>query len=704
MWQSKGPQLLTYKLVCGGSQSFMFMFIKKLFFIVTCAMAIFVTSCDKDPVPSPEPTPTPEDDFKIEVLETTATSVSFRISPNDMEMRYVVMMTPKSNYDELGDDQACINDDLSWFDNLIISEGISAEEFYERELKKGIVEDSQINLKPDTEYYIYAYGMTTNGIVTTKLYKELFKTSTVELKEVKFDIEITDIGYDEAKVVITPEQKDIIYFVNVFSDEDYEKWGGNETAYANQLLYVRDYYLSMGATTDQMLANLCYAGDKNITVNNLKAGTHYTAYAIAVNSDFIAVSTASTASFNTLEANSTELTFECNITDIQYDRICGTLTPSNNEDTYICTVQYAESASWYGSDEEFIENIVMDIDMWQGGIENALRTGVTSLDNIGGLTANKEYIIVCFGFDGAATTPLYTFPFTTPDANGNPEDLIVELTITDITHNSVNVTSDPSVGAYYFVSYVEKASFDEAVLALGSSDLAVAYFANNDIDYGAEFFDSSRADYLYEIGAILGRYTSYFNQLNPSTEYIAFAIAVDIESGELASTRGFVSEPFTTLDKVLGSAKVEFSFSNYYDGSALAELDPSKYLNCKGYAVVPYTITPNDEAMTWYTGFYEGDYTEWGCTDDDIYAELITYGYEWGSDMVSVDSTGGIAVLSYNTAFTFLGIAQDWEENFGAGTMQVVTFSRDGVSPAEEFIAAQNSTPTSRPSKSALKR
>ena len=72
--------------------------------------------------------------------------------------------------------------------------------------------------------------------------------------------------------------------------------------------------------------------------------------------------------------------------------------------------------------------------------------------------------------------------------------------------------------------------------------------------------------------------------------------------------------------------------------------------------------------------------------------------------MVSVDSTGGIAVLSYDTAFTFLGIAQDWEENFGAGTMQVVTFSRDGVSPAEEFIAAQSSTPTSRPSKSALKR
>jgi hypothetical protein len=181
------------------------------------------------------------------------------------------------------------------------------------------------------------------------------------------------------------------------------------------------------------------------------------------------------------------------------------------------------------------------------------------------------------------------------------------------------------------------------------------------------------------------------------------AIAVDINSGELASSRGFVSETFTTLDKVVSSAKVEITFGDYYDGTALAELDPSKYLKCAGYVVMPYTITPNDDAMTWYTGFYQGDYTEWGCTDEDIYAELITYGYEWGSDLVSVDSYGGIAVLSYDEAFTFLGIAQDWEENYGAGTLEVVTLTRDGVSPAEEFIASQSNAPMAAAAKSAIR-
>ena len=94
--------------------------------------------------------------------------------------------------------------------------------------------------------------------------------------------------------------------------------------------------------------------------------------------------------------------------------------------------------------------------------------------------------------------------------------------------------------------------------------------------------------------------------------------------------------------------------------------------------------------MNWYTGFYDGDYTEWGCTDDDIYAELITYGYEWDSDLVSLNRESGVAVLQYDAAYTFLGIAEDYDGDFGAGTLEVVTLSKEGVSPAQEFIDSLN--------------
>ena len=109
---------------------------------------------------------------------------------------------------------------------------------------------------------------------------------------------------------------------------------------------------------------------------------------------------------------------------------------------------------------------------------------------------------------------------------------------------------------------------------------------------------------------------------------------------------------------------------------------------------MPYSVVPNADAVNWYTGFFSGDYSEWGCTDDDIYAELITYGYEWDSDLVSLNRESGVAVLQYNEPFTFLGIAEDGIGNFGAGTLEVVTLRKSGVSPAEEFIANLESQPT----------
>lgn len=662
---------------------------KSSLLIALFAIMTMLSGCNSENEPTIKPDEKP--DFNIEILSTTETSVSFRITPKDADMRYVAMMTTKSDFDEFNSDEAYIEDDIYYFESIINEQGKTAEEYYEEILKKGTTEDTQKNLSPETEYYLYAYGMTLQGEVTTKMYKMAFTTSAVTIEDIKFDVAVSDISYTEASITITPEDKKAVYFVNVFSDEDYEKWGGDENAYAKQLAYVREYYLSIGRTIEEIIANLCYAGDKVIPVQQLSADTHYTAYAIAVNSDFLAISKASTAEFSTLSAESKELTFECNITDIQYDRIAGTLTPSNNEDTYICSVQYADAADWYDTDEEFIESIVMDIDLWHGGVENSLHQGPTSLDSITGLSAETDYILVCFGYSGAATTGITTFPFTTAKASGDPKDLTVTFTIDELTHNSVKITTNPSVGAYYFVSYTDTGSFNEKVDELGTEDLAVAYFANNDIDYGAEFFECTRAEYLADLGATLGTHTHFFNQLTPSTEYIAFAIAVDMETGDLASTKGCVSEAFTTLEKVVSNAKIEFVFDKYYDGTALAELDPANYLNCTGKVVVPYTITANDDAMSWYTSIGEGDYTEWGCTDEDIYDELVTWGYEIGSELVQLDSEGGLAVLTYDTPFTFLGIAMDWEENFGPGTLTVKSFSRDGVSPAEEFLASQSS-------------
>ena len=653
--------------------------------------------------------PTPIDpvdkpDFVIEVGVVTDTSVEFTITPEDEEMTYIAMMTTKEYFDKFEDDDAYIMDDLMWLDDAAYNAGVELSEYLEGVLKTGVISDTQDKLDPATEYIVYAFGLSKTGVVTTSLYKQSFTTLATELTEINFEIEVSEIGYDTAKVSVVPDNDKAIYFVNVFSYEDYEYYGGDESAFAEHLTQLRNYYYNLGATADQMVANLGFVGAKSLTVEKLKAGTKYMAYAIGIDERFIANSVATVVEFETLAAQASDLTFEVELTNIEYDHIEGSVTPSNNDDTYICSVQYASALEWSESEEALVESIVNDITAW-GNIEDSLRKGVMSLDGISGLQGETDYIIVCFGYDGAPTTAPHITHFTTPAATGNPEDLVVEFEVSDITHNSVKVTTIPSVGVYYFTYYVEKGEFDLLIDEYGTVDASVAYLANSEIDYGAEWFDCSRAEYLYDLGASLGREKNFYNQLEPSTDYIAYAIAVDIQSGELASDKGFVSDVFRTLDKVVSDAAVSIEFGNYYDGSALAELDPARFLNCKGYAVLPYTVKPNDSAVAWYTGFYDGDFTEWGCTDDDIYAELITYGWEWGSEYVSENRESGVAVLSYDTPYTFLGIAKDSTDSYGLGFIDVITPTPDGVSPAEEFIAANPAASPARAAKAnAMKR
>ena len=664
----------------------------KLFASLLSAVAmLFAVGCQPEPIDKPD-IPDEKPCFTFEILEAGKTTVSFRVTPLAEEMPYVIMLTDKATFETFESEEAFIADDLAWFDQVAMSMGITLEDYLATILTTGVKEDSTDGLAPNTEYYLYAYHLTASGEVVSDFEFKEFKTAALEESDATFEVSVSDISYNKATVNVVPSSTTATYFVNIMSEERLADFGEGDEAYINHLVALRDYYLGMNATTEQMIANLCFAGEKSLTVDDLKAGTKHYAYAIGVDGDFLPNTKAFVIEFETTTAESSALSFEVDFTNFYYDHVDGIVTPSNNDETYICSIQTAESLTWYDSEEEFMQTLLDDLEWWYGGVETALRTGATDLSTFGGLYPETEYIVVCFGYDETPTTELFTFPFTTTEASGNPADLTVEFAIDyeQLSHNTVYVTATPSVGAHYFMSYISTSDLEYYIEEYGSQDAALIAFANEEIDYGADYFWCSRAEYLADMGANLGTYTMMFNQLNPATEYIIYAVAVDINSGDVVGEHVSVSEAFTTLDKVVSSAAVEFEFGNYYDGSALADLDPERFLNCKGYVVMPYTVVPNVDAMNWYTGFYDGDYTEWGCTDEDIYAELITYGYEWESDLVSLNRESGVAVLQYDAAYTFLGIAEDYEGNFGPGTMNVVTLSREGVSPAQAFIDSLN--------------
>uniref|UniRef100_UPI004056BAEB hypothetical protein n=1 Tax=Alistipes sp. TaxID=1872444 RepID=UPI004056BAEB len=652
-----------------------------------------MVSCSDDPKNELPPLPQ-EDGFTIEILTTSETSVEFTITPDNEQMTYITMIDTKERFDTFDSEEAYIHDDMLWLEEAAEQQGMNLEAYLVTHLNKGALTDYQEGLLPSTQYVIYAYGLTADAQITSSLYSTSFTTASTQLVDLNFEIKISEIGYTEATITFTPDNERSYYFWNVISEEDYLYYGGDEEVYKEYVIELRNYYLSMGRTTEEMIANLGCAGQQEITVDDLKPGKKYIAFAIGINDEFLANSQPTVKEFETLAVEMVDLSFEVELTTIEYDHIKGTVTPSNDEHPYICSIQTAETLSWIEDEAAFMDAIISDIS-YTGGIESALRRGTTSLDTEGGLLPETEYIVVCFGYDEAPNTALYTFPFTTKKAEGNPEELTIEFIISDLSHNSVKVTTIPSEGVYYFSSYIESTALDALVEEYGTIEKALIAFANEEIDFGAEYFDCSRAEYLTDMGALLGRYTMLYNQLTPLTEYIAYGIAVDLTTGELASMHPSVSEPYTTTEKIVSDAEVHFEFGKYYDGTALAELDPTNFLACKGYAVMPYKVTPNESATAWYTGFYDGDYSAWA-TEDDIYDLLITYGYNYDPESVSLNREIGVAVLPYDYPFSFLGIAKNEEGIFGVGTMEVVTLTKDGVSPAEEFIMP---TAEARPTK-----
>lgn len=202
----------------------------------------------------------------------------------------------------------------------------------------GVKEDGTDGLAPDTEYYLYAYHLTAEGEVGSALEYKEFKTEALGVSEATFEVSVSDIGYNVATMSVVPSSNSVTYFVNIMSQERLAEFGQGADAYVNHLVALRDYYLGMNATTEQMIANLCFAGSKSLTVDDLTPGAKHVAYAIGVDDDFLPNTEAFVVEFETLSAASSDLTFEVDITGVDYDHVEGTVTPSNNDETYICSI------------------------------------------------------------------------------------------------------------------------------------------------------------------------------------------------------------------------------------------------------------------------------------------------------------------------------------------------------------------------------
>ena len=651
---------------------------KRLLLSFNCIVTVFLllSACDRPDPEVPEEPVVPEYEFLLDVSDVTSTSCRFSVTPADETMTYVVMLVDKASYDEYENEFKYQDSDLEWFERKAMEEGLTLEDWLAGFLKKGKFEGEESGLMPGENYYLYAYGLDYQGYFTTGVTKVEFSTPEIPMTDVSFTIEVKDIGLTSAKVDVTPSDDKARYFVNVFSMEEYQQWGGNDDAFAAQAAALVDYYIMMGKTLKEIVANLGSIGHTAIPFDDLTDNTEYIAYAIGIDDNFFVNSLPSVVRFKTSEVKVSDNTFAIDITGTTFCSVSGTVTPSN-DDPFVCAIQPKAQVDLYESETDLMYEVVSTYDKWDA-LDEILYVGETvDLEAISSLEPSMDYVVLCFGWEGAPTTPLFKAEFTTDKAGGRPQQQELKFSFTDIQHNKFTVHITPKVGLHYFYECISVGELELRVAAAGSRDEAICTFLDEKIDYGAEFFGCTRAEYLADMGAAIGKDTWTFTGLEEDTEYVVVAASVNMNTGRLALRKGFCSEAVRTGVLIESDAEIAFSIDKYYDGSELAALDPVQFGKCEGMVLVPYQVIPNGTAAHWRTTFAYGEFRSWAERDD----VLLELDYKCDED-----KTQGYAVVHYDQIVSFLGIAVNDEGYTGPFTIYEFKAERGGASPAREFM------------------
>lgn len=274
------------------------------------------------------------------------------------------------------------------------------------------------------------------------------------------------------------------------------------------------------------------------------------------------------------------------------------------------------------------------------------------------LDSNTEFVLWAFGLNDEAllnTTPeIYYFTTGAPNASANE----LTLSVDNIHSRKVTINVETTNDDKYIVSLVPTSRFEGL-----SDDEVINYIISN-----------------FTLNYTSGDISDEVTGLKPSTEYELLAFGC--QAG--CATTGLERCVFTTSQVEYADLDFSLTIGNYYDGEEVAALNPN-YSNFIGAAIVDVTVNADPDAVRYYftaleaSEFYKYDYEKLisGLTSEGEAEEKASYAF------------------FFDTSYIFFGVAEDEDGNYTeVWASKEITFTYDGCSPAEEFLAStEDETP-----------
>ena len=162
--------------------------------------------------------------LRIELLEVTAADLYFSVFTSDPALTWLPMVSSKAYFDSQRSDTALFEDNLEYFEYLASINDLTLEEYLTEVLAVGSIENILFEgLQPSTEYVLYVYGITPQGVRTTDVVSQVFTTEAPWDGAMTFEFNVMEenhvLFFD-----VTPSHTGVPYYFSVFEKRDVERW------------------------------------------------------------------------------------------------------------------------------------------------------------------------------------------------------------------------------------------------------------------------------------------------------------------------------------------------------------------------------------------------------------------------------------------------------------------------------------------------
>ena len=613
--------------------------------------------------------------LKITVSDVTATGVIFSVTTTDPEMTWIPMVTYKESFEWFETADELFKNDLEYFDYLADIQDMTRSEFLEMMTAVGSLEDIKLDgLDPSTDFVLYAYGITLEGRRTTDIVSMPFRTEDPYEGDITFTFEVEENDYI-LNYSIYPSHTGVPYYYGVATKDEVEVW---KSKYSNNLRQAIQTEIIDAEINELMQLQFIKGPEDYYAIYNesnvvdwgyyeLKASTTYVLYAVKWDQQCVLTGPVSTYEHTSQAVDQSVNQITLEVTNVTQSSADASATVTTEDPYVIMPIRTSEIAGL--TDEEIFVYVT---DKYDYIVSEYTYTGNHS-KTYSRMRPDTEYTMLAFGCKAGTmtTNEMDKVNFKTLPA-GDPMDCTFEFSVVpDVDFAFVEVTPSDKGQFYkwivcppYYTADDVKYFIDQLIEVYYEGDFAT--FSSWELSLGD---DSANVWDLYE-----------------STEYKVAAVIMDYDTGEYLSDVIF-SETFTTLEKTYANLEFVMDYGPYYDLGELIRAGQTQLNDMLMYgdALFPVKVKVKGKCSAFYYEIYQND-----LTDVDMYPDETFYARLQYEGCTRESST---TAVKYNQYMTFVAMAYDTEGNVTRLYRDLLFFTPEGVSPAEDFIASIKKAP-----------